>query len=34
MARRNRAEVVIADEIGVDQGLESIVDRLQVSAWS
>jgi len=34
MARRNRAEVVVADEIGVYQGLESILDRLQVSAES
>ncbi len=31
MARRNRAEVVVADEIGVHQGLESILDRLKVS---
>ena len=34
MARRNRAEVVVADEIGVYQGLESILDRLKVSAES
>ncbi len=34
MTRRNRAEVVVADEIGVYQGLESILDRLQVSAES
>jgi len=34
LARRNRAEVVVADEIGVYQGLGSILDRLQVSAVS
>ncbi len=34
MARRNRAEVVVADEIGVYQGLGLILDRLQVSAES
>ena len=34
MARRNRAEVVVADEIGVSQALEPILDRLRVSAES
>jgi len=34
MARRNRAEVVVAAEIGVYQGPESILDRLKVSAES
>jgi hypothetical protein len=30
----NKADVVVADEMGVYQGLESILDRLQVSAES